>query len=247
MQLADLDALNLVLRRLGAQLAGWQVQAFYLGAQASTSFRLGPQHLLDRILGDDVPLGESMEDANRNIAVVFGFWNHLLNQKREGTLRLSEVALSEPPTVAEITALAERRAEEVRWFVRGIDAGGDDPIEFGEEGMETLRRIAEGSAFFEAFRDLLVKQPTQPAEDLQKTRASLEDLSAIILHEMVALSEISDGVRREAIAEFHAMKGKTADDGAPIARPIKIGRNEPCPCGSGKKYKKCCGAPLRMQ
>jgi len=23
---------------------------------------------------------------------------------------------------------------------------------------------------------------------------------------------------------------------------VKIGRNEPCPCGSGKKYKKCCGA-----
>jgi uncharacterized protein YecA (UPF0149 family) len=22
---------------------------------------------------------------------------------------------------------------------------------------------------------------------------------------------------------------------------IKVGRNEPCPCGSGKKYKKCCG------
>jgi len=22
----------------------------------------------------------------------------------------------------------------------------------------------------------------------------------------------------------------------------KIGRNAPCPCGSGKKYKKCCGA-----
>jgi len=23
-----------------------------------------------------------------------------------------------------------------------------------------------------------------------------------------------------------------------------VGRNEPCPCGSGKKYKKCCGAPM---
>jgi len=23
--------------------------------------------------------------------------------------------------------------------------------------------------------------------------------------------------------------------------PPKVGRNEPCPCGSGKKYKKCCG------
>ena len=26
-----------------------------------------------------------------------------------------------------------------------------------------------------------------------------------------------------------------------IRREKKIGRNDPCPCGSGKKYKKCCG------
>jgi len=26
----------------------------------------------------------------------------------------------------------------------------------------------------------------------------------------------------------------------PQAQSLKIGRNEPCPCGSGKKYKKCC-------
>jgi hypothetical protein len=33
------------------------------------------------------------------------------------------------------------------------------------------------------------------------------------------------------------------DDGPmePYRAPVKIGRNEPCPCGSGKKYKKCCG------
>ncbi len=29
----------------------------------------------------------------------------------------------------------------------------------------------------------------------------------------------------------------------PIRVPSKIGRNEPCPCGSGKKYKNCCGRP----
>lgn len=27
----------------------------------------------------------------------------------------------------------------------------------------------------------------------------------------------------------------------PYVRDVKIGRNDPCPCGSGKKYKKCCG------
>jgi len=27
----------------------------------------------------------------------------------------------------------------------------------------------------------------------------------------------------------------------PVKEPAKVGRNDPCPCGSGKKYKNCCG------
>jgi len=38
-----------------------------------------------------------------------------------------------------------------------------------------------------------------------------------------------------------------ADDGSAAVQTVvrtgqKVGRNDPCPCGSGKKYKKCCGA-----
>jgi len=29
----------------------------------------------------------------------------------------------------------------------------------------------------------------------------------------------------------------------PTARRVKVGRNDPCPCGSGRKFKKCCGSP----
>ena len=30
-------------------------------------------------------------------------------------------------------------------------------------------------------------------------------------------------------------------DGTPYLNPLRdVGRNDPCPCGSGKKYKKCC-------
>ena len=38
------------------------------------------------------------------------------------------------------------------------------------------------------------------------------------------------------------------DDGMPtpvetiVRKAAKVGRNDPCPCGSGKKYKKCCDA-----
>lgn len=35
--------------------------------------------------------------------------------------------------------------------------------------------------------------------------------------------------------------GQTNPKSAP-RQVVKVGRNEPCPCGSGKKYKKCCGA-----
>ena len=36
-------------------------------------------------------------------------------------------------------------------------------------------------------------------------------------------------------------KNKVKENLKSIAKS-KIGRNEPCPCGSGKKYKHCCGA-----
>ena len=31
-----------------------------------------------------------------------------------------------------------------------------------------------------------------------------------------------------------------ASNGGPFEKKVKIGRNDPCPCGSGKKYKNCC-------
>ncbi|MBQ6892711.1 MAG: SEC-C domain-containing protein [Clostridia bacterium] len=36
--------------------------------------------------------------------------------------------------------------------------------------------------------------------------------------------------------------GKMPQKKVPVRKTEKVGRNDPCPCGSGKKYKKCCGA-----
>jgi preprotein translocase subunit SecA len=39
-----------------------------------------------------------------------------------------------------------------------------------------------------------------------------------------------------------ALASPAAEDGAPFEREgVKIGRNDPCPCGSGQKYKQCHG------
>jgi SEC-C motif-containing protein len=50
-------------------------------------------------------------------------------------------------------------------------------------------------------------------------------------------------------ARFKKQDGRWLyDDGVVAPRTVtrtapKVGRNAPCPCGSGKKYKHCCGAP----
>ena len=33
---------------------------------------------------------------------------------------------------------------------------------------------------------------------------------------------------------------KHPSEGAPVGQDCRVGRNDPCPCGSGKKFKKCC-------
>jgi preprotein translocase subunit SecA len=53
-----------------------------------------------------------------------------------------------------------------------------------------------------------------------------------------------DSVSRQQQTHRQAIrynKGEVSESSQPVTRGKKVGRNEPCPCGSGKKYKKCCG------
>lgn len=46
----------------------------------------------------------------------------------------------------------------------------------------------------------------------------------------------------EGFMKFGQRKVAARKTSTPIRNENKVGRNDPCPCGSGKKYKKCCGA-----
>ena len=74
----------------------------------------------------------------------------------------------------------------------------------------------------------------------EMTRSIREDTVKLILTVRVASEE---DVKREQAAKVTSESG--ASDGSEKGRTVrkgkKIGRNDPCPCGSGKKYKKCCG------
>ena len=57
--------------------------------------------------------------------------------------------------------------------------------------------------------------------------------------------DITRSIERKKEKEMAALQfvgGEASGKKQPVLAQKKAGRNDPCPCGSGKKYKKCCGA-----
>ncbi len=55
---------------------------------------------------------------------------------------------------------------------------------------------------------------------------------------------VEEPVERKQVVDVEKLSATTSDDEEEthtIVKGDKVGRNDPCPCGSGKKYKNCCG------
>ncbi len=57
-----------------------------------------------------------------------------------------------------------------------------------------------------------------------------------------------EDVERKAVVKETATSAGTDNSvkAEPVRKGKKVGPNDPCPCGSGKKYKKCCGSPEKL-
>ncbi|MBI4735676.1 MAG: preprotein translocase subunit SecA [candidate division NC10 bacterium] len=98
----------------------------------------------------------------------------------------------------------------------------------------------EGFAMFEAMEARIA---TEAVERLMKVQVTVETERIAQAGDLteLPLTPPGDGRRRR---EREAAPGRSLRPAAApaVAAPrAKVGRNEPCPCGSGKKYKKCCG------
>ena len=75
----------------------------------------------------------------------------------------------------------------------------------------------------------------------QMTESIREDTIRLLL--TVQIKNPNDEPKREQVAK--PTTASVAGDGStakqPVKKGVKVGPNDPCPCGSGKKYKKCCG------
>lgn len=73
--------------------------------------------------------------------------------------------------------------------------------------------------------------------DLEKLYYNMVEAKAEWLYGLPAWNSLLSEERRK---ELYLEQKKSGT----VVKEKKVGRNDPCPCGSGKKYKKCCGANI---
>jgi uncharacterized protein len=149
-------------------------------------------------------------------------------------------------------------AERERWVAAGRPADEGLPLRpgaFWAEGFLAAReRLADafgwpaaGSAGDEALQPLLA--PLQLLQEPSDTEAYTAGVAALRRRGLVAAATTDDELEQALLddALFAVQDLRLAwNDAAPRVAPRRVeaapGRNDPCPCGSGRKYKKCHGA-----
>ena len=67
------------------------------------------------------------------------------------------------------------------------------------------------------------------------------DETALTSDEINRICDEAPGLIPGYVAHLYAVRAGRGGAASPADPPAKVGRNDPCPCGSGKKHKRCCG------
>lgn len=142
------------------------------------------------------------------------FWMNYFNMEKG----VYEQLLANPDEVVKGTVeeLAAKYDMELKYFVGFLDGINDSLKEANP--IETMTKDTEVSLDFD--NELLYK--------------NMVAANAEWLYNLEQWNDIFSEEKRKEL--YKEQKRSTT-----IVKGKKIGRNEPCPCGSGKKYKHCCG------
>ena len=143
----------------------------------------------------------------------------LLQKRAFAVYSAKEEALS-APVLRELERVVLLRVVDMKWMAH-IDA------------MHELRRGIGLNAYAQV--DPVVEYKKQGFEMFDEMIQEIRNETARLI--FVA----SVNLRREKVAKENPTAGDGTIERKPVKKGQKVGRNDPCPCGSGKKYKQCCG------
>lgn len=212
----------------------------FLFAIASSPETISPSEWIPMISNDEDPCygdeGEAQQVLNQIMT--------LYNEVNTSVLERSETLPAGCNFKTNVFANFDEQASILQWS-RGFTIGHDWLSEVWEEYLldemdEECGATVMVLSFFsslqlaEAFyAEIDHSESSEPGKSFEQFAEKIRELFPAALSAYAHLGRTIFEVFMEDAAE-----------GTQPARHTKVGRNDPCPCGSGKKYKKCCGGKL---
>jgi uncharacterized protein len=222
----------------GRGIANSEMLDGFLSAFAVMPDPIDPRHHADSIWGG-LPAWDSESDQNDASALIesLALWIYSrtaipLNLARQPERLIPELLVPEGDDLDAHPDFALAR-DWARGFGKGMALYSDD-------WDELLEFAPDAHTFLSPMIILdLGHNPDRP--DLLIDMQRRQQLVAML-----------SGCLAELASRWDTYAGYLEDDEPAVPAPIrratpKIGRNDPCPCGSGRKHKHCCGAPGRAQ
>ena len=190
------------------------------------------------------------------------FWDWKGIETYAGSIFLSDPSESIGITEEEKLQMSKEELQD-RLFALGLKKYEEKEKEYGEELARELERVIMLRVVDQKWmdhiddmdqlrqgiglraygqRDPVIEYKFEGFEMFEEMiRSMQEDVVKIILHSHV---DKETEIKREKVAEpVRAVHGDGSQSvKKTVVKGDKVGRNDLCPCGSGKKYKKCCGA-----
>jgi uncharacterized protein len=196
---------------------------------------------LPGIIGEDLAQVEDEKEAERLLKSLFAAHNRINQQNHDGELSFPfEIGGIKPKDIQRIREWAYGLflALSLRPAIWGMNE------ELDKEGKKQSKETSElasctavimGVAFPEQIPELF-QQSGKKAVHHEKPVELEAKMFALLPSAVSSIQEFGNAVR----SGQKTLKSTKTGPAEPL-RIVKVGRNDPCPCGSGSKYKKCCG------
>ena len=176
---------------------------------------------LNLTLRNTIPMEPVVEEDIRNISAKE--LKHMLKERAAKAYELKESEFTEPEQIREIERVVLLKVIDAKWM---------DHI----DDMDQLRQGIGLQAYGQRDPKVEYKMIGYDMFD-QMTKNITEDTVRTLFH-----VRLEEKVEREQVAEVTGTNKDESAARAPKRRlEKKVYPNDPCPCGSGKKYKQCCG------
>jgi len=194
-----------------------------------------PSQVISIIFQEKDPVFETKDDASSFFGNVMALWNVVVKSTSgKATMVWPKIVFQQNDAglkeyIHAVTLLTEQ-------FIKGLDLGATQEEDFAGDIKDAFESLARTDLLLKEYLDLLEKDKSTNKKVIAESFEVVEKMENIIVD---CIGRIAVGLKGSRMRK--ARETAKFVESAHQARSNKVERNAPCPCGSGKKFKKCCG------